>query len=179
MAAAGGSDPYSIANVEVVGDTVTWDHRWTNSDGDDWCAAGQSAVVEGGVIVSWNWPQTGVRQCLALSNVVAAFGAAYNNDSLDGIMQWFTKESVVVNHPLAIRAEGQVAIRSMFGDDLAGAAETDALSISNIEVIGATVTWDQRWTNSQGEGRCGVGHSAVVENGAITSWTWPSVAPCD
>jgi hypothetical protein len=179
LAAAADSDAYLIANVEVVGDTVTWDHRWSNKEGTDWCAAGQSAVVEEGVIVSWTWPQAGGRPCSAQSAVVEAFVVAFNNDNLDAVMDRFTQESVIVYHPSAIRAEGQVAIRAVFADDLADAAETGALSVSNIDVIGTTVTWDHRWTNNRGEDWCGVGHSAVVENGAITSWTWPSVALCD
>ena len=38
-------DAYAISNFAVDGNTVTWDHRWTNRSDMDWCAAGQSAEV--------------------------------------------------------------------------------------------------------------------------------------
>lgn len=56
IAAAAEEDAYEISNTEVSGDTVTWDHVWTNSAGDEYCISGQSAVIEDGKIVSWTWP---------------------------------------------------------------------------------------------------------------------------
>jgi hypothetical protein len=56
MSSAAEADAYSITNVETDGDTVTWDHVWTNDAGVDWCAEGQSAVVTDGKIVTWTWP---------------------------------------------------------------------------------------------------------------------------
>lgn len=47
--------PYEISNIEVTGNTVSWDHVWTNRDGSDYCAEGHSAVVEGGKIVLWEF----------------------------------------------------------------------------------------------------------------------------
>ncbi len=52
-------DAYTITNVVVSGNTVTWDHEWTNSQGNRSCREGNTAVVEGGVIVSWTFPPTG------------------------------------------------------------------------------------------------------------------------
>ncbi len=57
--ASAGPDAYTISNVEVTGDTVTWDHVWTNSNGTDYCQFGQNAVVESGSILSWTWPTDG------------------------------------------------------------------------------------------------------------------------
>ena len=57
-AAAADADAYSISNVEVSDDTVTWDHVWTRSDGVERCVDGHTAVVAGGKIVSWAWPET-------------------------------------------------------------------------------------------------------------------------
>jgi hypothetical protein len=59
MGAAADADAYSISNVQVTGDTVTWDHVWTNSGGSQFCKTGQSAVIEDGKIVSWTWPGGG------------------------------------------------------------------------------------------------------------------------
>ena len=45
-----------ISNVEVSGNTVTWDHFWVNEVGEEYCEVGQSAVVEEVIILSWTWP---------------------------------------------------------------------------------------------------------------------------
>lgn len=55
MAEAAESDPYEISNVETSGDTVTWDHTWTNRRGQDWCAEGNRAVIADGTILSWTF----------------------------------------------------------------------------------------------------------------------------
>lgn len=47
------ANPYEISNVKTSGDTVTWDHTWTNKEGADYCAAGNRAVISDGLIVSW------------------------------------------------------------------------------------------------------------------------------
>ena len=47
------SDPYAISNVTTDGDTVTWDHTWTNDAGANYCVEGHSAVITDGTIVSW------------------------------------------------------------------------------------------------------------------------------
>lgn len=57
--AASEENPYTISNVEVSGDTVTWDHLWVNSTGDRFCQIGQEAVVENGTFVTWTWPSDG------------------------------------------------------------------------------------------------------------------------
>lgn len=55
LAAANDETPYEVSNVEVTGDTVSWDHVWTNRDGVSYCAEGHSAVIEDGKIVSWEF----------------------------------------------------------------------------------------------------------------------------
>ncbi len=50
------SNAYRISNVEVTGDTVTWDHVWTNDQGEKYCKQGQSAIIEDGTILVWTWP---------------------------------------------------------------------------------------------------------------------------
>jgi ketosteroid isomerase-like protein len=48
-------DPYTISDVEVDGDTVTWNHVWISSEGDEWCGDGNEAVVQDGSIVEWTF----------------------------------------------------------------------------------------------------------------------------
>ena len=44
-------EQYTISNIDVNGDTVTWDSIW----GEDGCVKGHAAVVRDGKIVSWVW----------------------------------------------------------------------------------------------------------------------------
>ena len=46
---------YTISNVEVSGDTVTWDTLWVDSFGEEYCQSGQMAVIDDGKIASWEW----------------------------------------------------------------------------------------------------------------------------
>lgn len=46
-------NPFTISNVEVSGDTVTWDSRFSNKNGNRFCAEGHSAIVGGGKILFW------------------------------------------------------------------------------------------------------------------------------
>ena len=65
LGAAAATDPYSISDVVVSGDTITWNHVWTNSSGSQFCQRGQEAVIEDGKIVTWTWPppNTGGSKC--------------------------------------------------------------------------------------------------------------------
>ncbi len=56
IAAAASENAYTISNVVVSGNTVTWDHLWVNDGGEEYCQIGQSAVVEDGIILTWTWP---------------------------------------------------------------------------------------------------------------------------
>ncbi len=49
-------DGYVISNVEVSGNSVTWDHAWTENDGGRTCAEGHSATIEDGKILFWEYP---------------------------------------------------------------------------------------------------------------------------
>lgn len=55
LLAAAAEDPYTISNVEVSGNTVTWDHVWVSDAGESYCQYGHKAVVEDGKFVSWRW----------------------------------------------------------------------------------------------------------------------------
>jgi hypothetical protein len=49
--AAGSDNAYEISDLEVSGDTVTWNHVWL----DRCTGTGNEAVVENGKIVSWEF----------------------------------------------------------------------------------------------------------------------------
>ena len=79
---------------------------------------------------------------------------------------------MITGHPFSAFSTGLAEIRPVQSQDLASAGP-DAYTISNVEVDGATVTWDHVWTNSEGSDFCQYGQSAEVEDGTILSWTWP------
>jgi ketosteroid isomerase-like protein len=56
ISVAAESGAYRISNVEVTGNTVTWDHVWTNHNGKKYCQQGQSAIIDDGTILTWTWP---------------------------------------------------------------------------------------------------------------------------
>ena len=56
LVSAADENAYTISNVEVSGNTVTWDHLWVSSAGQEYCQFGQKAVIEDGIILSWTWP---------------------------------------------------------------------------------------------------------------------------
>jgi uncharacterized protein (TIGR02246 family) len=105
--------------------------------------------------------------------VIEDYTAAYNAGDIDAVMALFSEESVVTGHPFALESEGLTAIRAVQVEDIAAAATENAYTISNVRVIGNTVTWDHVWISAEGGRFCQQGHSAVVEDGKITSWTWP------
>jgi len=107
-------------------------------------------------------------------DVISDYVAAYNSGDIDAVMAVFTEDSVVYGHPFSSESAGLTTIRSVQLTDLAAAASSDAYSISNVEVNGDTVTWDHVWVNSQGQNFCQKGQSAVVKDGKILTWTWPS-----
>ena len=106
--------------------------------------------------------------------VVEQYVEAYNSGDIDAVMAVFTDNSVVYGHPFSPESAGLTAIRSVQIDDLAAGAATDAYSISNVEVNGDTVTWDHVWVSSSGDEICQEGQTAVIEDGKILTWTWPS-----
>ncbi len=57
--AAAPLNAYTISNLDVDGDTVTWDHRWVGDDGNEFCISGHVAVIRDGRIASWTWPRVG------------------------------------------------------------------------------------------------------------------------
>jgi hypothetical protein len=106
--------------------------------------------------------------------VVDQYVSAYNSGDIDAVMAVFTEDSVVFGHPFSPESSGLTAIRGVQSSDIAAGASTDAYSISNVEVDGDTVMWDHVWVNSEGDNFCVNGQSAVIKDGKILTWTWPS-----
>jgi hypothetical protein len=100
------------------------------------------------------------------ADTIEAYIDAYNAEDIDGVMGFFSEESVVIGHPYAAESRGLEEIRTIQTEDVKlGVTYT----ISNLEVTGDTVTWDHAW----GGQSCVEGHLAVVQDGTILSWTWP------
>ena len=113
------------------------------------------------------------------AEVLNQYIAAYNSGDIDAIMAAYTEDSVLYGYSDTSEVAGLTAIRTMWTGDLAAAASTDAWSISNVEVDGDTVTWDQVWVDGAGGNHCMEGQSAVIKDGKILTWTWPSAnSPC-
>jgi hypothetical protein len=110
--------------------------------------------------------------------VVDQYVAAYNSGDIDAVMAVFTEDSVISGHPFTSEAAGLTAIRGVQGSDIAAGASTDAYSVSNVEVDGDTVTWDQVWVNDGGESFCRDGQSAVIKDGTMLTWTWSGSSLC-
>lgn len=104
---------------------------------------------------------------------IEAYISEYNAGDLDGVMAMFSEDAVLTGHPFAARATGRAAIRSVHADEVGGPGK---YTISNLEASGSTVTWDHVWAGERDGGAfafCVEGHSATVDDGRITSWSWP------
>ena len=108
------------------------------------------------------------------AETLRGYVAAYNVGDIDAVMAFFVEDSVVTGHPEDFGEErGLVAIRELHGplDD----GDTYAISIT--DVTGNTVMWDHIWVAFEdGEpfSSCVDGHTAVIQDGKILSWTWPT-----
>jgi hypothetical protein len=98
--------------------------------------------------------------------------AAYNSGDIDAVMEVWSAESVLTNHPNALEATGLAQIRAVQVQDLGRLGGEGAYSISNVEVTGDTVTWDHVWISRFGDEFCTMGHIAVIKDGKILTWTW-------
>ena len=101
------------------------------------------------------------------------YRTAYNAGDVDGVMALFSEESVMTGNSF-FESAGLTEIRAVWVEDINAAATEDAYTISNVEVTGNTVTWDQVWIGRDGEQACLEGQSAVIEDGKILLWTWSS-----
>ena len=114
------------------------------------------------------------------AGVIEDYTAAFNAGDIDAVMALFSEESVLSGHPFGIGFEstGLSAIRALQVEHMGTTTREDALTISNVEVTGNTVTWDDVLTSDDGAQFCIQGHSAVVEDGKILTWAWPGGVDC-
>ena len=105
-------------------------------------------------------------------DVINGYAEAFNEGDIDAVMAFFTEDSVVTRHPLARERTGLTQIRALWVQSRQGAASENATSISNVEVNGSTVTFDHVFIDDTGDNFCVEGHSAVIEDGKILSWTY-------
>jgi hypothetical protein len=137
-------------------------------------ALGAVAVVVLAVFAIVNLTGSSESDAAGPSAVIDAFVDAYNAGDISGIMDLFTEDSVIIDHPFSTLddATGIDQIRELLEEDLQSAADGPAYTISNVMTEGSTVTWDHVWTHRQGSNRCAEGHIAIVEDGKIISWTF-------
>ena len=103
-----------------------------------------------------------------------AYVAAYNSGDIDQLMTVFSEESEIVDHPFSGLVAGLEEIRSVHVEEFEFSAAENAYTVSNVEVLDNSVTWDHVWVNGGGDSYCMEGHTAVVEGGKILTWTWPN-----
>ncbi len=104
---------------------------------------------------------------------IEAYITAYNARDIDAVMELFSEEATSTGHPYGgPSATGKVQIRQNQVGQLS-ASPDNAYTISNVKVTGKTVTWDHIFISRSGQKSCVQGHSAVIEDGKILTWTWP------
>ena len=116
------------------------------------------------------------------SDTIRAFLDAFNARDLDRVMSFFADDAVILGAGArfggAERIEGAAAIRASERRSFSvHAPGGDAYSISNLTVTGNTVTWDHRFKGTA-HTCVGTGNEAVVEDGKIVLWKFPSIS-CD
>ena len=104
---------------------------------------------------------------------VESYIEAYNAGDIDLVMIHFTEDSVITDHPTGFGSvtTGLEAILRLHKQDLSFGV---GYTISNVETSGDTVTWDSVW----GSDGCVEGHTTVVEDGKMLTWTWGSFIDC-
>ena len=117
--------------------------------------------------------------------VVEGYYEALNAGDVAAIMEFFSEESEIVNHPLDLPVtrggplRGLAAIQEIAESDSEFSADqVEPFKFSNVEVSGNTVTWDFRIVIENQATNCSDGHSAIVENGKILLWTFAPQHPC-
>jgi len=110
------------------------------------------------------------------ASVIEQYQNGYNTGDIEAVMVLFRDDSTITDHPFVEETVGLDAIRTLQAADLSAAAESDAYEFSNVEVDGDTVTWDHVWTNDIGDQYCARGHSAVIADGTIKTWSFSTDA---
>lgn len=74
-----------------------------------------------------------------------------SSGDLEAVMAQFSEESVMTDHPAAPKLTGLAQIRLIQAEeDMGHAAAENAYTISNVEVAGDAVTWDQVRVSDRG-----------------------------
>lgn len=109
------------------------------------------------------------------TDVVGAYIDAYNAGDVDAAVALFADDAVITEHPMAQQAEGPDEIRALVVADIEQSDQGgDSYEISNLQVTGSTTTWDHRWKSDGGNVCTATGHEAVIEDGKIITWVFPT-----
>ena len=186
MTSAAGENAYTISNVQVSGNTVSWDHVWVNNVGTEWCAQGHSAVVEDGIILSWTFAGATQRCPFDPASALAAYGEARNAGDVDVAVAFYAEDAVVTGHPLDEDgvATGIDEIRALEEQIPAAQGSGDGIEFVDVEVSGSTVTFNSRFFYGangshaiMGAGCSGrIGDTATFEDGKIVLYEWGPAA---
>ena len=110
------------------------------------------------------------------ADTIEAYAEANNSGDIEAVMVLFSEESIIVDFPHDPNpnneSEGMDEIRALLLADMSSAAESNAYTISNVEVTGSTVSWDHLYVNNQDQGWCRQGNVAEVQDGKILHWTF-------
>lgn len=112
--------------------------------------------------------------------IIETYITEYNAGDLEGVVALFADDATMIGHPFEALATGRDQIRAVHAQEVDGAG---TYTISNLAASGNAVSWDHVWV-VDADGRrvefCVDGHAAIVEEGHITSWTWPDTTfQCD
>ncbi len=181
---AAGSVAVDVSNIEVDGNTVTWDGRVETRDVGTWCTEGATMTIEGDAIVelsySGSWvcaPSSGEslpapmteqeREVLA---VLDAYVAAYNSRDVHGIVELFAEDATWIDWGL-IQAEmvGWEAIGEAYGIVFNLTQGDQALTVSDAVVDGDRVTYDVVMHTRSFGPWCG-SETITVRNGKIVRY---------
>lgn len=127
------------------------------------------AVIAGGLIAARAVRSDRASQA-GPAAVIEQYVEAFNEGDIDAMMNQFADDAQLIGHPFAAEAFGATAIRDVQIGDLANAAPTDAIRVSDLEVVGDVVTWNQVYENRRGEFTCATGNRAVVVDDEIVRW---------
>lgn len=106
--------------------------------------------------------------------VLTGYEEARSAGDIDALMGFYSQDAVVENHPAADggTATGVAEIRALELDAIAVQGPTGSIEFTGRMVLGNTVSFKDRFHNSQGECYSGAGHQVTVEDAKITLFVW-------
>lgn len=144
-------------------------------------AAAAAAVV---LVVIFTWPSGDEEIGTAASTtppqiaVIQGYLEASNDRDFDGVMEFFSEESTIINHPFGT-AGGIEEIGALHRMDMSASHRSEPSTFDGLQLVDGVVTWDHRWVNNRNEAYCGSGHQAAVEDGKIIRWEFPPRDLCE